>query len=124
MRALSHCRHRATFDLTVYCIYIEYCSSITRSTRSPVRPGAQISSDLKAMTNPAAEDTTVVVRRLIDAPPERVFDAWLMREQWDAWIGPEGMKCDVPLLEPQVGGRYRITTVSYTHLTLPTNREV
>ena len=40
--------------------------------------------------------------------PRRVFDAWFMREQWQAWIGPEGCRCEVPVLEPKVGGRYRI----------------
>lgn len=56
-----------------------------------------------------AEDTTLIITRLIEAPPARVFDAWLNREEWQAWIGPEGMNCEVPLLEPHVGGRYRIT---------------
>jgi uncharacterized protein YndB with AHSA1/START domain len=55
------------------------------------------------------DETTLVLTRLFDATPERVFDAWLTRDQWDAWIGPEGMKCDVPSLDPRVGGRYRIT---------------
>jgi uncharacterized protein YndB with AHSA1/START domain len=58
---------------------------------------------------PDAEDTTLIVTRLFDASPPRVFDAWLIREEWQAWIGPEGMNCDVPLLEPHIGGRYRIT---------------
>jgi uncharacterized protein YndB with AHSA1/START domain len=49
------------------------------------------------------------VRRVFDATPEALFDAWFTREHWQAWIGPEGCQCDVPLLEPQVGGRYRIT---------------
>jgi uncharacterized protein YndB with AHSA1/START domain len=48
------------------------------------------------------------VRRVFDASPEELFDAWLEREQWQAWIGPEGCQCDVPVLEPKVGGRYRI----------------
>jgi uncharacterized protein YndB with AHSA1/START domain len=61
------------------------------------------------MAGPDAEDTTLIVTRLFDASPARVFDAWLIREEWQAWIGPEGMSCDVPLLEPHVGGRYRIT---------------
>jgi uncharacterized protein YndB with AHSA1/START domain len=54
------------------------------------------------------EDTTLTITRTFDAPPERVFDAWLTREQWQAWIGPEGVDCKVPLLEPHVGGRYRV----------------
>jgi uncharacterized protein YndB with AHSA1/START domain len=59
--------------------------------------------------NVAADDTTLEITRLFDATPARVFDAWLKREQWQAWIGPEGMNCDVILLEPRIGGRYRIT---------------
>ena len=56
-----------------------------------------------------AENTTLVITRLFEAPPERVFDAWLAREEWQSWIGPEGVDCDVHLLEPHVGGRYRLT---------------
>jgi uncharacterized protein YndB with AHSA1/START domain len=48
------------------------------------------------------------IKRVFDATPERVFDAWLIREEWQAWIGPEGVQCDVPLLEPRVGGRYSV----------------
>lgn len=57
----------------------------------------------------SADDTTLELRRVFDATPAEVFDAWLTREQWAAWIGPEGMNCEVPLLEPRVGGRYEIT---------------
>jgi uncharacterized protein YndB with AHSA1/START domain len=55
-----------------------------------------------------AEDTTLVITRSFEAPPERVFDAWLTREEWQSWIGPEGVDCDVHLLEPHVGGCYRL----------------
>ncbi len=54
------------------------------------------------------DDTTLVIRRLFEAPPNRVFDAWLTREEWQAWIGPEGVDCDVSAFEPHVGGRYRL----------------
>jgi uncharacterized protein YndB with AHSA1/START domain len=57
----------------------------------------------------AADDTTLKITRVFDAPPARVFDAWLNREEWQAWIGPKGVSCEVPLLEPRVGGRYRVT---------------
>jgi uncharacterized protein YndB with AHSA1/START domain len=30
------------------------------------------------------------------------------RGEWQTWIGPEGVNCEVPLLEPRVGGRYRL----------------
>lgn len=55
------------------------------------------------------EDTFLTLTRLLDAPIDRVFDAWLSREEWQAWIGPEDVACEVPLLEPRVGGRYRIS---------------
>jgi uncharacterized protein YndB with AHSA1/START domain len=55
-----------------------------------------------------AEDTTLVITRSFDAPASRVFDAWLTREQWQSWIGPEGVDCVVSLLEPYVGGKYRL----------------
>jgi uncharacterized protein YndB with AHSA1/START domain len=48
------------------------------------------------------------IRRIFDAPPQRIFDAWMIREEWQSWIGPEGMQCEVPLLEPYAGGAYRI----------------
>jgi uncharacterized protein YndB with AHSA1/START domain len=57
--------------------------------------------------NPA-EDITLVITRLFEAPPTQVFDAWLTREAWQAWIGPEGVDCDVSMLDPHVGGGYRL----------------
>lgn len=54
------------------------------------------------------DETTLEIIRLFDAPPGRVFDAWLSREEWQAWIGPEGVNCEVPVLEPRIGGRYRV----------------
>lgn len=58
---------------------------------------------------PPADETTLELRREFDASPTAVFDAWLTREEWAAWIGPEGMSCEVPLLEAKVGGRYEIS---------------
>lgn len=55
------------------------------------------------------DGATLVITRVFKAPPERVFDAWMTREEWQSWIGPEGVDCNVHLLEPSVGGRYRLT---------------
>ena len=54
------------------------------------------------------EAAVLEITRILAAPPSRVFDAWLDREQWQAWIGPEGVSCEVPLHEPRIGGRYRV----------------
>jgi uncharacterized protein YndB with AHSA1/START domain len=55
------------------------------------------------------ENPVLEITRIFEASPAEVFNAWLDREQWASWIGPEGVHCDVPLLEPRVGGRYRLT---------------
>jgi len=56
-----------------------------------------------------SDDTILVITRAFEALPDRVFDAWLTREEWQCWIGPEGVDCDIHLLEPRVGGSYRLT---------------
>jgi uncharacterized protein YndB with AHSA1/START domain len=57
----------------------------------------------------AIDNPVIEITRIFDATPAEVFNAWLNREQWASWIGPEGVNCDVPLLEPRVGGHYRLT---------------
>jgi uncharacterized protein YndB with AHSA1/START domain len=61
------------------------------------------------ITNIAPADITVLeITRIFDAPRERVFDAWTVREEWQSWIGPEGIDCEVPTLDARVGGRYKV----------------
>lgn len=50
----------------------------------------------------------LVIRRVFDASPARVFDAWMDHAQFEQWIGPEGVRCDVPVFEPKVGGQYQL----------------
>jgi uncharacterized protein YndB with AHSA1/START domain len=54
------------------------------------------------------DETVLELTRVFDAAPARVFNAWLDREEWQSWLGPEGTTCEVPLLEPRIGGKYRI----------------
>jgi glutathione S-transferase len=51
---------------------------------------------------------TLVVRRTIQATPERLFDAWTKPEQLVEWWGPDGVACIAPSVDLRVGGRYRI----------------
>ena len=55
------------------------------------------------------DDALLEITRVFDAPPSDVFNAWLKRDEWEAWIGPEGVTCEVPVLEPIVGGQYALT---------------
>ena len=54
------------------------------------------------------ESPVLEITRIFEATPAEIFNAWLDREEWASWIGPEGVHCDVPLLEPRVGGGYRL----------------
>jgi uncharacterized protein YndB with AHSA1/START domain len=54
------------------------------------------------------ENPVLEITRIFEATAAEVFNAWLEREQWACWIGPEGVHCDVPVLESHVGGHYRL----------------
>ncbi|HSZ73503.1 MAG TPA: SRPBCC domain-containing protein [Rhizomicrobium sp.] len=49
----------------------------------------------------------LMLSRTFDAPPEDVFDAWLSKS-WGEWAGPPGVKGEVTVMEPRVGGHYRV----------------
>jgi uncharacterized protein YndB with AHSA1/START domain len=57
------------------------------------------------------------ISRRFDAPPERVFDAWLSKE-WGEWLPPRGARCEVTAIEPRTGGRYHV------RMTMPDGRDV
>ena len=58
--------------------------------------------------NTMTEAPVLEMKRMFDASVERVFDAWMKRERWQSWIGPEGTNSDVTAFEPKVGGHYRV----------------
>ncbi len=64
-------------------------------------------------------DFSLEVQRTLNAVPEKVFDAWMTREAWQAWIGPKGLRCEVPLLEAVVGGRFQIRMSIAAGKTIP-----
>ena len=51
---------------------------------------------------------TLVARRSIRAPAERLFDAWTQAEHLTQWWGPRGVHCPHAEVDLRVGGRYRI----------------
>jgi len=57
---------------------------------------------------------TVRLHRVLRATPERVMRAFLDADAWAKWLPPHGFMAKVHLLEPHVGGRYRM---SFTNLT-------
>ena len=65
------------------------------------------------LTRVAATDHEVVITRIFDAPPERVFRAWTDPDEVTTWYGPEHF--DTPRdrirIDLRVGGRYELTMV-------------
>jgi uncharacterized protein YndB with AHSA1/START domain len=56
---------------------------------------------------------TVKLQRILRSTPEQVYRAFLNPEAWAKWLPPHGFTGQVYELQPQVGGRYRM---SFTHL--------
>lgn len=50
----------------------------------------------------------LVVRKLIAAPAERLFDLWTRPEHIRRWWGPESVVCNGAEVDLRVGGHYRI----------------
>src|SRR5882762_7581741 len=53
-------------------------------------------------------DQTVVVRKMLPASCEEVFDAWFDSEGMRQWMCPGPVTSSEVTLEPRVGGRFRI----------------
>lgn len=56
----------------------------------------------------AGAGLTLVVRRVINASPERLFDAWTQPARLLRWWGPQNVVCTAADVDLKVGGRYRI----------------
>jgi hypothetical protein len=68
------------------------------------------------MTESMAEtpDYDIEITRVIDAPPERIYQAFIDPEQFAEWYGPVGFPVhrDTVELDPRVGGRQQFTMAS------------
>src|SRR5579872_3262765 len=67
----------------------------------------------------STEDAVLLMNRSFDATAEAVFDAWIQRDEFQCWIGPRGVKCEVTELDARVGGRYRLVMHTPDGRTMP-----
>lgn len=56
---------------------------------------------------------TVRFHRVLKAPPERIYRAFLTPEAMAKWLPPHGFVCAIHHMEPRVGGTFRM---SFTNL--------
>lgn len=57
---------------------------------------------------------TVRFHRVLKAPPERVYRAFITPEALAKWLPPHGFVCTVHQLEPKVGGTFRMSYTNFT----------
>ena len=55
------------------------------------------------------DDATLIVKRMLNATPERAFQAWTSAEHIQQWMRPEpGMVVPLANMDLRVGGKFRI----------------
>ena len=57
---------------------------------------------------------TIRLHRVLRAPPERVYKAFLDADANAKWLPPNGFTCKVHQLDAKVGGRYRMSFTNFT----------
>jgi len=55
------------------------------------------------------DTNTVRLHRVLAAPPERLYRAFLERDAMAKWLPPDGFVCTVEQMDSRVGGRYHMT---------------
>lgn len=57
---------------------------------------------------------TVRLHRVLHAPPERVYRAFLNADAIAKWLPPNGFTCTVHKMEVRVGGSFRMSFTNFT----------
>jgi uncharacterized protein YndB with AHSA1/START domain len=57
---------------------------------------------------------TVELHRVLRAPTERVYRAFVDPDAWARWLPPFGFTAKVHEQDPKVGGRYRMSFTNFT----------
>jgi len=56
---------------------------------------------------------TVTLHRVLRAPPERIYRAFLDPAAMAKWLPPYGFTCTVHQMEPKVGGTFRMSFTNF-----------
>lgn len=58
--------------------------------------------------------STIRLHRVLRAPPERIYKAFLDADALAKWLPPNGFTCKVHHLEAKVGGTFRMSFTNFT----------
>ncbi|WP_227354060.1 SRPBCC domain-containing protein [Haladaptatus salinisoli] len=73
--------------------------------------------DASTAEKTADKERSVTVTRVVEAPPERVYEAFLNPADIAVWAPPEGFRADVQEVESEEGGSFRIENIGETEET-------
>ena len=59
-------------------------------------------------------ERSIRLHRVLKSKPERVYRAFLDPDAIVKWLPPHGFTCKVELIEPQVGGTFRMSFTNFT----------
>jgi len=79
-----------------------------------VRRGLEGCPLLKERIPMSATDRIVRLHRVLCAPPERVYRAFLDADALAKWLPPHGFTCHVHAMDTRVGGRFRLSFTDFT----------
>ena len=68
----------------------------------------------KSLPETVPSTNTVRLHRVLTAPPETVYRAFLDAEALAKWLPPYGFTCKVHASEPKVGGKFRMSFTNFT----------
>lgn len=71
-------------------------------------------SDTSASETTADEERSITARRVIKAPPERVYEAFLDPDDIAVWSPPDGFHAEVQEVEAEEGGSFEIENIAET----------
>src|ERR1043165_1217357 len=63
---------------------------------------------------PTSNTNTIQLHRVLRAPAERVYRAFLDADAMAKWLPPNGFTCKVHHLEAKVGGTYKMSFTNFT----------
>lgn len=64
--------------------------------------------------SPSQDTNTITLHRVLRAPPERVYRAFLDADAMARWLPPYGFTGKVQHLEPRVGGTFHMTFCNFS----------
>jgi uncharacterized protein YndB with AHSA1/START domain len=67
-----------------------------------------------AIVSQKPNGVTLRLKRVIHAPPEKIYKAFLDPDALAAWLPPHGMVAKTHSLEPRVGGKFRMSFYTVT----------